>query len=111
MDGNTVNKVDPQVGEERLLRFAAPALYKKMVEVFSKKNIHPYDIYATAKDRVDGLTLTISLSQSLSAKPISADFSFDQANNPDERVETFFQETVETCKQQLISEYFKMIKL
>jgi hypothetical protein len=40
--------------EEKLLRFAAPAVYQIMVETYSTYHIHPYDVQATIlKKRMD----------------------------------------------------------
>lgn len=96
--------------EEKLLRFAAPSLFQKMIEVFSSYNIHSYDIYATVVKQEKGYDLTLRFSQSFS-QTVTAFISFEQAKNPDEEITTFFKETAETCKNQLISDYYKMIKL
>ncbi|WP_223254492.1 hypothetical protein [Bacillus sp. HNG] len=96
--------------EEKLLRFAAPNLYQKMVDVFSSYNIHSYDIYATVVKQEKGYDLTLRFSQSFS-QSVTAFVSFEQAKNPDEEVTSFLKETAEKCKNQLISDYYKMIKL
>ncbi|MFS0862905.1 hypothetical protein [Fredinandcohnia sp. 179-A 10B2 NHS] len=96
--------------EEKLLRFAAPSLYQKMVDVFSKYNIHSYDIHATVVKQTDGYEVKLRFSQSFS-QTVSTFVSFEQATEPDEEVATFFKETAETCKNQLISDYYKMIKV
>ncbi|WP_453991753.1 hypothetical protein [Bacillus nitroreducens] len=96
--------------EEKLLRFVAPALYQKMVETFLAHNIHSYDIYATVVKQENGYELTLRFSQSFS-QSVTTFVSFEQAKNPDAEIETFFKETAEKCKNQLISDYYKMIKL
>ncbi|WP_010677861.1 hypothetical protein [Bacillus timonensis] len=96
--------------EGKLLRFAAPSLYQKMIEVFSSYNIHSYDIYATVVKLDEGYDLTLRFSQSFS-QVVTAFISFEQATNPDEEMNTFFKETAEKCKNQLISDYYKMIKM
>jgi hypothetical protein len=40
--------------DEKLLRFAAPALYQQMADIFSSYHIHPYDIHGTViKKKMD----------------------------------------------------------
>ncbi len=96
--------------EEKLLRFAAPSLYQKMVEIFLEYNIHSYDIYATVVKQEEGFDLTLRFSQSFS-QSATAFVSFGQAKEPDEEITGFFKRTAEKCKNQLISDYYKMIKL
>lgn len=96
--------------EEKLLRFVAPTLYEKMVEVFAAQNIHSYDIYATVVKQEGGYELSLRFSQSFS-QSVTTFISFDQAKDPDEETLVFFKETAEKCKNQLISDYYKMIKL
>ncbi|MCC3358500.1 hypothetical protein [Bacillus sp. REN16] len=96
--------------EEKLMRFAAPNLYQKLVDTFFAYNIHSYDIYATVVKQKEGFDLTLRFSQSFS-QSVTAFVSFEQAKNPDEEIISFFKETAEKCKNQLISDYYKMIKL
>lgn len=98
-----------EIIEEKLLRFAAPELYKKMVDTFSRVNIHSYDIHGTVQKKDDGFDLTLRFSQSYS-QSVTTFISFEQAKKPDEEVIRFFEETAEKCKGQLISDYYKMIK-
>ncbi|MCH1624324.1 hypothetical protein [Fredinandcohnia quinoae] len=95
--------------EERLLRFAAPALYQRMVETFSKYNIHPYDIHGTMLKNETGYELKLRFSNDFS-QSVSTQISVEQAKNPDEKITHFFEETADKCKNQLISDYFKMVK-
>lgn len=96
--------------EEKLLRFAVPALYQKMIEIFSSFNIHAYDVHGTVMKKDDGLDVTLRFSTNF-FQEVTTHFSLEQALNPDDKVEQFFKETAETCKSQLISDYYKMIKL
>ncbi|MBO0961727.1 hypothetical protein J1P26_18645 [Neobacillus sp. MM2021_6] len=96
--------------EEKLLRFAAPALYQKMSDIFSDLNIHPFDIHGTVTKSENGYELTLRFSPSFS-QSVTTMVSYEQALNPDDEVVRFFEEAAEKCKSQLISEYYKMIKL
>lgn len=96
--------------EEKLLRFAVPALYKQMADTFSSYNIHPYDIHGTVLKNETGYDVKIRFSQSFSHS-MTTQVSFEQAINPDEKVIHFFKEAAEKCQSLLISDYYKMIKL
>jgi hypothetical protein len=96
--------------EKKLLRFAAPNLYQVMVDVFSAHHIHPYDIYGSVVKKENGFDVTLRFSQSFS-QFVTTFVTFDQARIPDEGIISFFKETAEKCKNQLISDYYKMIKL
>lgn len=96
--------------EERLLLFAAPALYKRMVETFSTFHIHPYDVQGSVLKNEDGFDLTLRFSSNFS-QSVTTHVGFEQAMNPDDEVTQFFEETAEKCKSQLISDYFKMVKM
>jgi hypothetical protein len=95
--------------EEKLLRFAEPELYKMMVEIFSNFNIHSYDIHATVSKNKKGYDLTLRFSNSF-AHSVNTTISHEQASNPDEDITRFFEQTAKKCKDQLISDYYKMIK-
>jgi methylase of polypeptide subunit release factors len=96
--------------EERLLRYAAPQLYKNMVEVFSNHYIHSYDVQAYVVKKEHGMDVTLRFSSDFS-QFVSAFFSSEQAENPDKEVIRFFEEAAEKCKSLLIADYYKMIKL
>jgi hypothetical protein len=96
--------------EGKLLRFAAPALYQKMIDIFSHFNIHSYDVHGTAMKKEHGLEVTLRFSAHY-FQEVTTHFTTEQAQKPDEEVEKFFRETAEKCKSQLIADYYKMIKL
>ncbi|PFP24299.1 hypothetical protein COJ96_23180 [Bacillus sp. AFS073361] len=96
--------------EEKLLRFAAPALYQQMADTFSDYHIHPYDIHGTVKRNESGFEVTLRFSQSFS-QTMTTQVTLEQARVPDADVVQFFAEAAEKCKSLLISNYYKMIKL
>ena len=95
--------------EERLLRFEAPALYKRMVETLSAYNIHPYDIQATAWKHEDELEVSVRFFAQYS-QVLSTRFPLDKALHPDEAVTSFFEDAADKCKSTLITDDDKMIK-
>ncbi|MCM3568883.1 hypothetical protein [Neobacillus mesonae] len=96
--------------EGKLLRFAAPKLYKTMVDTFSALNLHPHDVQGTVLTDESGLEVHLKFTSDFS-QSISTYVSLEQAENPDEEVTRFFEEAAEKCKAQLISDYYKMMKL
>jgi hypothetical protein len=99
-----------RVLEERLLRYAAPVLYNKMVETFSSYHIHPYDVQATVCKNENGFDVSLKFSADL-FQSVSHKFTIEQVAHPDEDVSRFFQESAEKCKSLLIADYYKMMKL
>jgi hypothetical protein len=96
--------------EERLLRFAAPALYQRMVDTFSAFHLHPYDVQGTILKNEAVVEVTLRFSGDFS-EALTSQFSLEQAENPDDEVTYFFKEAAEKCKSLLIADYFKMMKL
>lgn len=96
--------------EEESLRFAAPKLYGKMMETFSKYNLHPYDTESSALKKEDGMDITLKLAGSNSVVA-TTHLTRKQIEQPDEDVVSFFETSAEECKNLLIKNYFKMIKL
>ena len=101
---------EPHLQKEQSLRFAAPNVYHRMVESFKKLNIHPYDVQGTIMAAKDGFDITIR-SVATASEITKISISKEQAKNPDEKVDRLFEEAAEKCKSQLITDYFKMIKL
>lgn len=96
--------------EGKLLRFAAPVLYRKMVETFSPLNIHPHDVHGTIVKVENGYEMTIRFSIDFS-QTMTTHVSDKQLQQPDEKIDAFFKEAAKKCKAQLISDYYKMMKL
>ncbi|WP_102275261.1 hypothetical protein [Cytobacillus massiliigabonensis] len=96
--------------KEESIRIAAPILYRRMIETFEKYNIHPYDAHGTVIKTQDCLEITIRHSNSFT-EIARTEISFEQALQPDEKLTCFFEQAAEKCKNQLITDYFKMIKL
>ena len=95
--------------EERLLRFAAPELYNRMVEILSTYHLHPYDVHATLLKNENGLDVIVRFTADFS-QLVTANFSMEQATHPDEAVTGFFEEAAARCKALLIADYYKMMK-
>lgn len=95
--------------EEKLLRYAAPELYTKMVEIFSTYHLHPYDVHATSLKVENGYEVSLKFSTNFS-QTITQHFTFNQVAEPDEEVTHFFERAADQCKSLLIADYYKMIK-
>ena len=97
------------MAEERILRYAAPPLYKRMVEVFSTYHIHPYDFLAKLRKNNDEFTVIVRFSSDYS-QVVSKGFTSEQVMHPDEEVTRFFTEAADQCKSLLVADYYKMKK-
>lgn len=96
--------------EEESLRIGAPRLYERMMEAFSKHRIHPFDTEGKVVKKKDRIHITLTLAGSTS--PLATkEFTLQQAKEPDQEVISFFEGTAEECKNLLIKNYYKMIKL
>jgi hypothetical protein len=95
--------------EEKLLRFAAPNLYKKMLDVFSSHHIHFYDVHATVSETDDALQITLRFCTDFS-ETFTQEFNRETAAEPDDLVTEFFEEAAQKCKGLLVADYYKMMK-
>jgi hypothetical protein len=95
--------------EEKLLRFAAPFLYHKMLEIFSRHHIHSYDIHATVSESDEALQITLRFCTDFS-ETFTQEFSLQTASEPNEEVIGFFEEAAHKCKSLLVADYYKMMK-
>ncbi|HBI02558.1 MAG TPA: hypothetical protein DDY49_00830 [Paenibacillaceae bacterium] len=97
------------MAEERILRYAAPPLYKRMVEVFSTYHIHPYDFFAKLRKNNTEFTVIVRFSPDFS-QVVSKGFTSEQVMHPDEEVTGFFEEAAKQCKSVLVADYYKIKK-
>ncbi|MFZ3577281.1 hypothetical protein [Virgibacillus sp. DJP39] len=95
---------------ERSLRSVSPQLYSLLVTELEKVHIHPYDIQANATEKETGYQLLIRFGNDFSHKE-SVFFSFESIENEDNNVTEFIKNIGETCKQAMIADYYKMIKM
>lgn len=96
--------------EERILRFAKPALYKKMIEIFSAYHIHPCDVHATIKKDEDGYELSL-LFPANNGKQMTTRLCPEKDNHFDQKLTSFFEKAAAESKSLLMSHYYRMIKL
>lgn len=96
--------------EERLLRFAAPELYRLMDDIFTLHHIHPFDVQAFAVKNEQGIEIILRFTSDFS-QFVMRQISHQQAKSPDQEVTQFFEDAAEKCKSVLIGNYYKMIKL
>ena len=97
------------INEEISLRIAKPVLYRSMVEIFEKYHIHPYDTQGSITKKENGYDITLKFSNSFS-QYATKHINSKQAEDPDDELIQFFEETAEQCKARLISDYYKMVK-
>lgn len=96
------------MAEERILRYAEPTIYKKMIEIFSFHHIHPYDIQATIKKEEKGYELLLKFPNH-SAR-IKTWLPYSQVFHFDEEARKFFEKAADTCRSLLMTEFNKTTK-
>lgn len=97
-------------GEQRALRAVSPKLFRYISETLEEGNIHPYDIQASSVEKEDGLQVFIQYGDNFTQSK-SAYFSYQSIEKLDKEIETFIKEIAEACKQTMIADYFKMMKM
>lgn len=97
------------MAEERLLRFAEPSIYKKMIETFSSYQIHPHDVQATMKKDEKGFELFLRFPANKGSQ-IKTYLPSSQGKHFEEEMRKFFEKAAETCRSLLIKESYKMMK-
>jgi hypothetical protein len=95
--------------EERILRFADPELYKKMIETFSAHHIHPYDVQATIKKDEEGYELSL-LVPANNGKRMTTRLGLEKESHFNKNVTSFFEKAAAESKSLLMSDYYRMVK-
>lgn len=98
------------MAEERILRYAEPTLYKKMIEIFSFYHIHPYDIQATIKKEEKGYELLLKFPNHSTGIKTWLPYNYNQVFHFDEEARKFFEKAADACRSLLMAEYNKTTK-
>lgn len=97
-------------GEQVTLRAVSPQLYNYITEILEESNIHQYDFEASTIEIDNGLQVFIQYGENFSQSQ-SAFFTFTEINQLDEKIKSFVEEIAEACKEVMIADYFKMMKM
>lgn len=97
-------------GEQKELRAVSPKLFRYISETLEVSNIHPYDIQATAVEKEDGLQVFIQYGNNFNHSK-SDYFTHQAIEKRNEEIDAFIKVIAEACKQTMIADYFKMMKM
>ncbi|MBP1950748.1 hypothetical protein [Virgibacillus litoralis] len=100
-----------QTEQEQFLRVALPDLYSFLMEEVEKHyNIHPYDIQAHVIKDSEQYQLIFYYGDGF-AHQKSKSFSHEAVERMGEEMTDFSKELGEACKEVMIADYFKMMKM
>lgn len=89
------------------LRLKSPPLYEKMIEIFAKYHLHPFDIVAEAMDTNDGLEIHLRLPGS---EKKLAQFQIKRGSSvDDEKIYQMFDQAANECQKLLISSFYQQM--
>lgn len=97
-------------GEQQALRAVAPKLFHYITEILDESNIHPYDIQASTIKTDVGLQVFIQYGENFKQSQ-SQLFSYESVDKLDDEVHVFIKEIADACKETMIADYFKMMKM
>jgi hypothetical protein len=95
---------------EKMMRIVAPNLYNQIVTILEEDNIHPYDIEANVIEETSGFKVVIRFGEGFTQER-SEVFSYKSIEDMDTEITEFIHSISEECKQVMVSDYFKMMKM
>ncbi|WP_232699246.1 hypothetical protein [Brevibacillus daliensis] len=98
------------MSSEQPLRSVIPACYHRLLEEFKAFHLHSYDVKADTIIQDGGYSIILRFGDDLKHVKEKL-FSHEMVTNLDTTVIDFFRDAGESCKQALIADYFKMMKL
>lgn len=96
--------------KEWILRAVSPELFEHITAELEKSNIHPNDIQANAIKKDDGLDVTVRFGDNF-GQTRSQFFAYADINSNHESINTFANDIAEACREVMIADYFKMMKM
>jgi len=97
-------------GEEKPLRLVKPGSYALLIKELESFHLHSYDMKASAIEEGDGITIVVRFGEQLN-HAMKQFFTHETIQNADSLMTDFFRKVAEACKQALIADYYKMMKL
>ncbi|WP_019378444.1 hypothetical protein [Virgibacillus halodenitrificans] len=93
------------------LRILMPELYQYIIEYLEEQhNIHSYDIQVFGMKQKVGLQLSFAFGEDYSHQEKKT-FSLEQFHNKEKDIKPFIEEFGEKCKETMIADYYKMMKM
>src|SRR5699024_9093460 len=97
-------------GKQRTLRAVSPELYHYITEKLADENIHQYDIQSSTVETGDGQQVFVHTGEN-SKQSQSQFFSHESIKRGNQEIEACTDEIAEACKETMIADYFKMVKM
>lgn len=95
---------------EQSIRVISPSLYSHIASELETIHIHPYDVRVNGIKKENGMELIIRFGDGY-AHMKSELFSFEAIEKLDECITEFIKQVGEECKQTMIADYYKMLKM
>ncbi|ASK62637.1 hypothetical protein CFK37_10980 [Virgibacillus phasianinus] len=95
---------------EQSIRAIAPDLYRYIVNELETIHIHPYDVQANGIKKENGIQLICRFGEEYTHVK-SEFFPFEAIGRLDKKLEDFINQLGEECKQSMIADYYKMLKM
>lgn len=102
---------ESQTDKQVSLRVILPNLYNYMTaELESRFNLHPYDFQVSAMKEVGGYNIIIQFGDGF-AHNHTEFFSYETIQKTDSEIDKVIEKIGESCKEVMIADYFKMMKM
>ncbi|MCJ0931074.1 hypothetical protein [Virgibacillus halodenitrificans] len=93
------------------LRILLPELYQYIIEYLEEQhNIHSYDIQVFVMNQHDGYQLSFAFGEDYSHQE-KITLTLKQIQNKEDNIKPFIKEFGEKCKETMIADYYKMMKM
>src|SRR5699024_7820567 len=96
--------------KQRMLRAVSPDLFDEITSELEKYNIHLNDIQANVIKKEDGLEVIVLFGENFN-QPRSQFFTNESVEAQYDDIQRFAYDIAEVCKEVMIADYFKMMKM
>src|SRR5690625_6412968 len=97
-------------GRQRTLRAVSPELYHYITEKLAEDKIHQYDIQASTIETADGLQVFVQYGENFTQSQAQF-FAHEAIKKGNQEIAACTDEIAEACKETMIADYFKMVKM
>ncbi|HLQ71726.1 MAG TPA: hypothetical protein VK142_07970 [Bacillota bacterium] len=96
--------------KQRMLRAVSPDLFNVIISELEKYNIHLNDIQANVIIKEDGLDVIVLFGEHFNQTK-SRFFTHESIESQFEDIQRFAYDIAEACREVMIADYFKMMKM
>jgi len=95
---------------QRMLRVISPHLFEQITAELEKYNVHLNDIQANVVEKDDGLEVIVLFGEHFSQSK-SHFFGHSESDFDEVEIKQFANTVAEACKEVMVADYFKMMKM